>query len=247
MGTEAFAELASALAPGYVVAAVENIHFLRAFKFFNLEPQRLHLSAAVFPAGDGNLLARATLKSRRALAGKGGEVQEKTHFTADIRLRREPVQGPIVAFTAPPAHWTEVTKKAIYDVYFHGPAYQVLECVSLSENQAWGLMASPLPPNTQPAGAGDLMAPRLIELCLQTAGVWELKTRSALALPSSIHSVEVFKQPEEGHPTPLYALVKTTDGGASFDAQVLDEGGRVYASLAGYRTVPLPMPVVVGD
>ena len=91
------------------------------------------------------------------------------------------------------------------------------------------------------------MAPRLIELCLQTAGVWELKTRSVLALPSTIRSVKVFKHPEGSSHAPLFALVTARDGGASFDAQVLDESGRVYVSLTGYSTVPLPIPVVVGD
>jgi hypothetical protein len=226
---------------------VENINFLRAFKFFNMEPQHLYMAAAIYPARDGDLLARAELKSRRALVGKGGEVQEKTHFTASIRLRREPARGLSVAFKSPPENWSEVTKRAIYDIYFHGPAYQVLEGVSLSEDQAWGLMAPALPDDTRPAGAAGLMAPRLIELCLQTAGVWELKKRSVLALPAAIRSVEVFQQPEEGSSARLYALVKAVDGGASFDAQVLDESGTVYVSLTGYSTVPLPVPVVIGD
>jgi hypothetical protein len=108
-------------------------------------------------------------------------------------------------------------------------------------------MAPALPDDTQPAGAAGLMAPRLIELCLQTAGVWELKMRSVLALPSTIRCVEVFLQPKEGSPAPLFALVTTRDGGASFDAQVLDENGMVYASLTGYSTVPLPVPMEIGQ
>jgi hypothetical protein len=30
------------------------------------------------------------------------------------------------------------------------------------------------------------------------------------------------------------------DGGAAFDAQVVDEAGNVYVGLKGYRTVQLP-------
>jgi hypothetical protein len=212
-----------------------------------MEPQRLFLTAVIFPAQEGGLLVQAELKSRRALVGKGGEVQEKTHFTASVRMRRETVQQPMVDFTFPTEDWTEITKKAIYNIYFHGPAYQVLESVSLSEDQTWGVMASDLPDDTKPAGAAGLMAPRLIELCLQTAGVWELKQRSVLALPSAIRSVEVFKQPGGSNPTPLFARVTARDEGASFDAQVLDESGMVYVSLTGYSTVPLPVPMQIGD
>jgi NAD(P)-dependent dehydrogenase (short-subunit alcohol dehydrogenase family)/acyl carrier protein len=247
MGTEAFAELACTLAPGWSVAAVENISFLRAFKFFNMEPQRLHMTATICPAAPGELLARAELKSRRALAGRGGEVQEKIHFTASIRLRRESAQQPVVDINFPTEDWTEITKKPIYNIYFHGPAYQVLESVSLNNGQAWGVFASGLPDDTQPAGTAGRMSPRLIELCLQTAGVWELKKRSVLALPSAIRSVEVFLQPKDGSPMPLFALVTTRDGGASFDAQVVDENGMVYVSLTGYSTVPLPVPMEIGD
>ena len=35
-------------------------------------------------------------------------------------------------------------------------------------------------------------------------------------------------------------VVATVDGGASFDAQVIDEDGTVYVELKGYRTVQLP-------
>jgi hypothetical protein len=37
-------------------------------------------------------------------------------------------------------------------------------------------------------------------------------------------------------------VVRAHDEGAWFDGQVVDEAGRVYLQLDGYRVVPLPEP-----
>ena len=66
MGTEAFGQLAQALAPGYRVAAVFDEKFHAPFKFYRLEPQTLYLSGFA-EATAGGLVVRAALHSRRAL------------------------------------------------------------------------------------------------------------------------------------------------------------------------------------
>ncbi len=107
-------------------------------------------------------------------------------------------------------------------------------------NTAIGLMADKLPPNTSPAEVASVMAPRLIELCFQTAGVWDIQTTGTMALPLGLASVTAYRQPAEAEGGRLYALVEASDGGAAFDARVVDEAGRVYVDLKGYRTVDLP-------
>ncbi len=138
-----------------------------------------------------------------------------------------------------------VDRDAIYQVYFHGPAYQVLERVHVAPDSAYGVMVRTLPPNTQPAEVASFIAPRLIEVCFQTAGVWEIKTRGVMALPMAIRSVTTYRQPEEANGEQLFAIVKAVDGGTGFDAQVVDESGNVYVQLDGYRTVPLPGSVTL--
>jgi hypothetical protein len=249
MGTEIFAELAAAAAPGYRVAAVENERFERAFKFFNLESQRLYLTMKIHPAGRGELLAESAIRSRRALVGKGGEIQEKIHFSANVRLSQAQPAQPRISPPVIPDHWQEVTASEIYRLFFHGPAFQVLESVYLNGDQAVGLFAPDLPALTQPAGAATLMAPRLVELCLQTAGIWELTTKARMALPEAISSVAVWGEPVKAGEMKgrLFALVKTTGDGGQFDAQVVDEQGLVYVDLKGYKTVSLPVGVPLGN
>lgn len=233
MGTEAFAGLAALAAPGYVVAAVENEDFHAPFKFYRMEPQTLYLSATAVPQGD-DLLVHTALRSVRELATG---TQQKLHFTATVRMTKETPQAAAVSFT-PPAGF-EVAPEAIYDVYFHGPAYRVLAGVSVNGETAVGLLAHDLPPNANPADAAELMAPRLIELCFQTAGVWEIRTKGQMALPLALDAVTAYRQEAEAS-GPLYAVVTAVGHGASFNAQVVDADGRVFVDLQGYRTVQLP-------
>ncbi|MBP6802786.1 MAG: SDR family NAD(P)-dependent oxidoreductase [Chloroflexi bacterium] len=243
MGTETFAQLAALLAPGYHVAAVEQEEFSSPFKFYRLEAQTLWLTAVLTPARGGSLIAHTELWSRRDL-GKAGQ-QEKRHFTANVRLTPTPLGKPDLSLTPPPANEMDITAEAIYNIYFHGPAYQVLERVKVAGSQAIGLMTADLPPNTQPAEAAALMAPRLIELVFQTAGVWQIRTHGEMALPAAIHSVTTFRQPEAAHGRRLYAVVKALDNGAAYDAQVVDEKGNLYVIVSAYQTVALPGKVTL--
>jgi hypothetical protein len=138
-----------------------------------------------------------------------------------------------------------ISAEDVYRVYFHGPAYQVLERASVEGDTAIGLLAIELPPNTDPADAASVMAPRLIELCFQTAGVWDIKTTGTMALPLGLQSVTAYKQPTEANGNRLYSLVTALDGGAAFHALVVDDNGAVYVDLKGYRTVDLPGSVTL--
>ncbi|MBX3055210.1 MAG: SDR family NAD(P)-dependent oxidoreductase [Anaerolineae bacterium] len=240
MGTEAFAELAQTIAPDYHVTAVFNEQFHAPFKFYRMEPQTLYLRGTAVPDGD-DLLVYAALHSRREL--KGG-LQEKLHFTATVCMSRKPAEVASVDFT-PPAT-LDIGKEAIYDIYFHGPAYQVLEAVQVEGSRAIGLLAENLPPNMNPADALELLAPRLIELCFQTAGVWQIRQRQTMALPLAIGAVSVYRQEREVvDGRRLYAIVEAVNGGEEFNAQVVDTEGAVYLTLTGYKTVSLPGQVTL--
>ncbi|NWF67559.1 MAG: SDR family NAD(P)-dependent oxidoreductase, partial [Chloroflexi bacterium] len=233
MGTETFAQAARLLAPDYNVAAVSHERFESPFKFYRMEPQTLYIGVSLRPQ-NGGLVAYTTLTSKRTLTG--GQTQEKLHFTAQVRLTRDVLAQPKIDFSAPGSF--PVTAENIYRIYFHGPAYRVLAGAVVDGDSAVGLLASPLPEDTTPAGGAPMMQPRLIELCFQTAGIWEMRTKGVMALPLGLDAVTAYRAPEAG--TTLYALVKAVDNGARFDARVVDGDGNVYVELLGYRTVQLP-------
>ena len=237
MGTETLAELATVLAPDYHVSAVRDVQFLNPFKFYRMEPQTLYLQTRLEPAAEGGLLAYCTLRSLRRLAKPGLPPQEKLHFSATVHLQAEPVAAPAPA----PVAWEEadgIDREKIYDVFFHGPAYQVLEKVALAGDAAVGLMPLALPPNTQPQNVAALMTPRLIELVFQTAGMWKIQRNGGMALPLSIARVSAFRQPADG--TRLYAAIRARDNGDAFDGHVVDDAGNVYVTVEAYRTIDIP-------
>ncbi len=238
MGTEAFAELASVTAPGYRVATIDNISLSSPFKFHRHQPRTLYLSAVTAPAG-GDLVAHTSLRS---VTQPKPELppQVREHFTADVRLTQAERPTPTVSVTAPASgEGRTVGRDDVYKVYFHGPAYQVLEKVQVTGDRSVGLMAENLPANTAPDGVASIMAPRLIELCFQTAGMWEILTKGMMALPAAIESVTTYRQPEEANGQRLTAYVTVRDGGQAFDAQVVDESGNLYVDMRGYRTAEL--------
>ena len=245
MGTETFGEMARVLAPAYAVGGIANEQFQAPFKFYRMEPQTLHLSIWATPVANGDLVAHATLRSVRELARADMPPQVKTHFTAEVALTPTTAEMPRVTFTPPAGDAFDITAGAIYRIYFHGPAYQVLEGARVDGQRAIGLLAAGLPPSVEPGDTASLLAPRLVELCFQTAGVWDMQVNGRMALPLAIDSVTVYRQMEEAGDRRLYAIVEAVDGGEAYNAEVVDDEGNVYVSLDGYRTVALPGSVTL--
>ena len=162
-----------------------------------------------------------------------------THFTATVRLTQaDPeafkVERPV---TQPSA---TIDSDAVYQVYFHGPAYQVLESAWGGESDtAVGRLANDLPANHSPPDLRTLIAPRVIELCFQTAGMYELGADGRFGLPAEIGRVQKLREPGIST-SPLYTVVRHSNGGPGFDADVVDETGNVYMHIEDYRTAELP-------
>ena len=218
MGIEAFAEAARCLLPGWYVAAIENVNFLAPFKFYRNEPRVLAIEAVIRPQRD-TLLAECRLIGRRSLTNQA-EPQLTTHFTAQVRLTKQLPNAVVVpALGSPNGH---IIKAAdIYRIYFHGPAYQVLEQAWSDGDRIVGKMAKNLPSNHFPPEKPTLMAPRLIELCFQTSGLWEMSALGRMGLPQYIGRVSLLRSPERAEGD-LYAVIMPKPDQGSFDAEVVD-------------------------
>ena len=187
MGIEAFAEAALWMLPGWHVKAIEEVDFLAPFKFYRNEPRTLTIQSVFYPQGDA-LTADCRLIGSRPLPNQA-EPQVTTHFTARVRLTKQP---QILGVAAPPPDvpaGSIMEAADIYRVYFHGPAYQVLERAWRDGDRIIGLMAKNLPDNHHPAERPAVASPRLIELCFQTAGLWEMSEQGRMGLPQHVHQV----------------------------------------------------------
>jgi hypothetical protein len=136
----------------------------------------------------------------------------------------------------PLQHGSAVEAEDIYRVYFHGPAYRVLKRAWWRENGAVGEMAAGLPGNHHPSDQPLVIAPRLIELCFQTAGLFEMAVQHRMGLPRHVDRVSLYRAPDAAA-GPLFAVVTADPPAEHFDADVVDGAGSRYLHVSGYRTV----------
>jgi len=236
MGIEAFAEAAVCVHPGWYVESIGEVNFLAPFKFYRNEPRTVIIEALVSPEGE-SLVADCRLIGRRILPNQS-QPQEIVHFTARVRVtKRRPglVAGSAVRLSAE----SIVDSAHIYRIYFHGPAYQVVDRAWREGDQIIGQMAQGLPSDHQPSERPLLAAPRLIELCFQTAGLWEIGNHNRMGLPQYVEQLTWSRAPEAAN-GPFFAVVTPDDKRGTFDAEVVDSHGNRYVRMSGYRTAALP-------
>ncbi len=237
MGVEAFAEIAVAAGQGLRVLGLDDVSFIAPVKFFRDEARRLEILGRPRWCDD-EIIADCRLMSRRSLAD--GSEQTVTHFSGAVRLgaaSASPLSVPPVGEAA----GSRVDRAAIYAVYFHGPAYQVLDSAWRWGDSVVGRLADGLPVDHTSTAGSFVTEPRLLELCFQTAGVVELGRTGRLGLPLRVGRIRF--HPVEEPEGPWYAVVTVRPGGGGTDASVLDSSGRVRLTVEGYETVALPVPV----
>jgi 3-hydroxymyristoyl/3-hydroxydecanoyl-(acyl carrier protein) dehydratase len=239
MGIEALAEAARLVFPEWHIGAIEDINFLSPFKFYRSQPRTVTLRAE-FAAEGADIIADCKLIGSRLLHGQTAP-EVTTHFTAKVRLVTDPARPQKNKAAVGPDNGNIVRAADIYRLYFHGPAYQVVDSSWRAGDKVVGLYKSDLPANHQPDSLPTLVSPRLIELCFQTAGMWELATKARMGLPYRVDSLRVHKPSEPGQ-TQLHSVVTPNEDGG-FDARVVDQQGTVWLALSGYRTMELPDPV----
>jgi NAD(P)-dependent dehydrogenase (short-subunit alcohol dehydrogenase family) len=240
MGIEAFAEAAQWMLPEWHVEAVEDVNFIAPFKFYRNEPRTLTIQLVCYPQGDA-VIAECQLNGHRQLPNQPAP-QVTTHFTARVRLTPQPV----VAATVPPppaANGSVADAESIYRIYFHGPAYQVLERAWVDGERIVGELAQSLPADHHPSDQPLIAAPRGIELCFQTAGIWEIGVQGRMGLPQNVRAVRLYAVPDGVIDGRMYAVITPSPSDETFDADVVDSGGHRYMHVSGYRTIALPNSV----
>ena len=189
------------------MVAVEDVDFLAPVKFYRDEPRELTIRATVV-RDHTDLAVRCALEAQRTLVG-ASEPQRITHFTGSVTLSR--TQKPAEHADAISEPRAQVGHDRVYQLYFHGPAYQVVDATWRDHVANVARFAPGLPPN-HVAGGTTVTLPRLAELCLQTAGLLEAAEYGRLALPQHVDCLELVTDPPDG---PLYATA--TFSGDGFD------------------------------
>ena len=231
MGIEAFAEAAGLLFPDRSVTAVEDVSFLAPFKFYRHEPRQITITCQLALDGD-DVVAHCVLLGSRTLPNQA-EPEVKAHFTGTVRLGSAlPDLGDAEVPAEPDGPVVEAGD--IYRIYFHGPAYQVLDRAWTADGAVIGRLAEELPPDHRPEDRALATRPRLLELAFQTAGVGEIGTTGTMALPMTVGRVAFASG---GGRPPVSAVVHRGDGAAT--ATVVDADG---AALGPPRGLPYHRP-----
>lgn len=239
MGIETLACAARAVRPDAVVNAVNDVR----------------VGPPYFLPADGPGQVEVTLSDGPTLHCKLRDPSHSdpsaVHFSADVTAAD--VSASAAALNAAPSGRASVAGPAgrtvraatIYGLFFHGESFRVLESAWFDDDVFVGRLAPDLPSIVEPARP-SVMAPLLIELCLQSAGLWELAVTGRMMIPSRIE--RIVRRTSADSSTPgLTAVVRAhaiqgSPGEYRFDAAVVDEDATVHLTVQGYRTTEFAHP-----
>jgi hypothetical protein len=126
----------------------------------------------------------------------------------------------------------------IYRLFFHGPAFQVVERAVSTDHTLVARLASPRP--LERGAAPGFTLAHAIEAGMQVAGLADVASAARMTIPHRVDSI-VWSGERRPEP-PVTAFARRGDDGST-DARIVDAAGRVHLVLRGYRTAPLPHPV----
>jgi hypothetical protein len=240
MGIEAMAETARLIFPDRNIKTIENVQFLAPFKFYRNQPRIVTIQAD-YSVEEEDIVANCRILGSRILHGQS-EPEVTLHFSGSVRLASG-LPNAVKKGTAPQAgNGAKVARSHLYRLYFHGPAYQVIDSAWRDGKQIVALFAKNLPANHVPPELPLVASPRLIEFCFQAASLSGMAVQSRLGLPYAFREIEMVSLPEKAPESALFALVDDNPDG-TYNAEVVDDKGNLYLVLRGYRTMDLPDPI----
>jgi len=237
MGIETMSSAAAMFVPDLYVEEVKDVEFFAPFKFYKSEPRTVFVSVH-FGVLDGKIQADCELYGLRKLLGQE-QAERTTHFKASVVFSKDAVKTPeklAKKWLTKPKNAFVLDSESIYKVYFHGPAYQVIEQVWQKEQYLISPFAMDLPANHMPESKMTNFMPRLIEHCFQTAGIHLLGSAGIMGLPAHVDRFIRFKD-WDGKKKVFVVLEQTDNAYAAF---VVDSEGNKYIGVEGYQTAEFP-------
>jgi hypothetical protein len=236
MSLEAMGEAALALRPGSVVSSVDELTKRRPLFVGDGEPETIEIEVVPETAD--------VLRCRVVSDPDGARV----HHDEALLTLAERLPGGRVGTSPTGATGPSVAQALIYQLFFHGPSFQIVGSAQLGEDCLTATLAPDLPPLSD-ARRPSAVSPRLIELCLQGAGLLELETTSRMMIPRSLDQVVRYSDVADDYGVPLRAIVRRRAGSEGeqesmvFDAALLDDADQMHLEVRGYRTAPFDQPV----
>jgi hypothetical protein len=181
----------------------------------------------------------------RITSGPAG--RELIHLEAQVRFGgRAHDPAPLARPLGVAREGPVIQAARIYELFFHGPAYQVVAEAQYRHNEMNCVLTRWLPRTHRDGRLGSEMAPQIIEFALQTAGLLEIAANGRMMIPDSIARVERLNRLDPAGSGIVHS--RATYGSKhlqSIDVEVFDEQNQIILLVEEYRTVPLPFAVEV--
>lgn len=234
MGLEAIVAAARQVRASNAPALLEDIRVFEPYIARHDGPHRVELLIEHSSQTPDSELD-CTVLSRLADGTECHHLDARVTFPAEAsHIARGPHMNP-ARMTSP---------ASVYDLFFHGPSFQVVAGVGFHEGQMICRLRQPLPPSHRDRSGDSETAPRLIEFGLQCAGLLELAVSGRMMIPHSIARIERFSALEVDHPGSMMSIARFAPGApSSVDIDIIDERGRLVLRIDQYRTEPLPFGV----
>ena len=188
-----------------------------------------------------------------AVGGRVGSAPPIAMFTATVHTSRVAPTAPGMIIDTLP----QVGSDEIYELFFHGPAFQVIHGATFTTAGVVCQLAEGLPPLTSACDPIGDQRIRRVEACLQTAGLLEVASTHRMMIPGRIAELRWFDGPssdaneasDDAEPsddsdrlmTAQARRLPTGDQATSrFDISLVDQRGAVRLAVLGYETCPLP-------
>lgn len=232
---------ATVLDPEAINAVFEDVRFRGPIKVFKEDPFEAEVEVRRIQDSDGTSSSYHARIVSWFMDREGRKVgAPRLHH--ECKLRPMPVSG---AHSIDVEMWREsiwVPSEDIYAVFFHGPAFMLLEHLLLQGDGEGIRFRYRDTPEMDSMFANRV--PAIMEAVFQTGAGFGLEHKGIMALPTGIDRVTVFSggsEPRDGELRPTRVTQDGPDGRNvfRFDGFVRDTAGRVIIELQGIQMVEL--------
>ena len=158
--------------------------------------------------------------------------REIEHFKLNIGSKAKKRRKRKSSFQPEDSELHLMSKEEIYEVFFHGKSFQVLDkLLDVSNETALTLVKIPKDDLFSESKSKVLINPRTIEAALQTAGLYDIIVNNESSLPSNIAQLSIYSNKQPHHIKSKF-IEKDTNY-SYFDVEVFDEKGHLIALLEG--------------
>jgi 3-hydroxymyristoyl/3-hydroxydecanoyl-(acyl carrier protein) dehydratase len=239
MGLETFAE-ASAAMTGRSPKALTAVRFAVPIKLHRGKPADVKIRAEA--SGDG---AAMRIESD-FVSPKGLRLgQTRTHFKAVSAADFPSAWTPGARPQLPKNRKYKTEAPAIYQTYFHGPSFQVLDgIISVDKSSVLAVFKRPQAPMWKETHPKLVFRPLVFEALFQACGWRDIQFDRAMALPDAVGAAIVYDH-EATDPDTLFLYGqfkgRTEDGRSLYDAWAFDGDFNLKAEIRDYAMIPTPI------